>query len=78
MVLRFDLWRFKTIINHDLFVEHIVIKIKITSRRLVREINTNIDIQTFESVDQIVSNQLANIDSDTYNKNTLLEIYNSL
>jgi DNA repair exonuclease SbcCD nuclease subunit len=42
------------------------------------EINTNIDIQTFESVDQIVSNQLANIDSETYNKNTLLEIYNSL
>jgi hypothetical protein len=42
------------------------------------EINTNIDIQTFESVDQIVSNQLVSIESDTYNKNTLLEIYNSL
>jgi hypothetical protein len=42
------------------------------------EINTNIDIQAFESVDQIVSSQLVNIDSDTYNKNTLLAIYNSL
>ena len=42
------------------------------------EINTNIDIQSFESVDQIVSNQIVNIDSDTYNKNTLLSIYNSL
>ena len=42
------------------------------------EINTNIDIQAFESVDQIVSSQLVNIDSDVYNKNILLEIYNSL
>jgi hypothetical protein len=42
------------------------------------EINTNIDIQAFESVDQIVSNQIISIDSDTYDKNTLLAIYNSL
>ncbi len=49
----------------------------ITEKKEV-EINTNIDIQNFESVDQIVSKQLANIESDAYNKNTLLEIYNSL
>jgi hypothetical protein len=42
------------------------------------EMNTNIDIQSFESVDQIVSSQIINIDSDTYDKNTLLEIYHSL
>ena len=42
------------------------------------EINTDIDIQTFESVDQIVANQLVSIQSDTYNTNTLLAIYNSL
>jgi hypothetical protein len=42
------------------------------------EINTNIDIQAFESVDQIVSSQLINIESDSYDKNTLLAIYNSL
>ena len=42
------------------------------------EINTDIDVQSFESVDQIVSSQLVNIESDTYNKNTLLAIYNSL
>jgi DNA repair exonuclease SbcCD nuclease subunit len=42
------------------------------------EINTNIDIQAFESVDQIVSSQIINIDSDQFDKNTLLEIYNSL
>jgi len=49
----------------------------ITERKEV-EINTNIDIQQFESVDQIVSSQIVNIESDTYNKNTLLEIYRSL
>lgn len=42
------------------------------------EINTDIDVQSFESVDQIVSSQIVNIESDTYNKNTLLAIYNSL
>jgi hypothetical protein len=49
----------------------------ITEKKNV-EINTDIDIQAFESVDQIVSNQLVNIESDVYNKNTLLAIYNSL
>jgi hypothetical protein len=42
------------------------------------EMNTNIDIQAFESVDQIVSNQLVNIQSDTYDTKVLLSIYNSL
>jgi DNA repair exonuclease SbcCD nuclease subunit len=32
----------------------------------------------FESVDQIVTEQLINIDSKDYDKNTLLEIYNNL
>ena len=42
------------------------------------EINTDIDVQAFESVDQIVTSQLVSIQSDTYNTNTLLAIYNSL
>jgi DNA repair exonuclease SbcCD nuclease subunit len=42
------------------------------------EISTDIDIQAFESVDQIVSSQLVSIESDTYDKNTLLAIYNNL
>lgn len=41
-------------------------------------INTEFDIQAFESIDQIVSNQLVNIDSESYNKNLLLSIYNDL
>jgi hypothetical protein len=42
------------------------------------EINTDIDIQKFESVDQIVSNQLVSIQSDTFDTKVLLSIYNSL
>lgn len=53
-------------------------EITLIAQRKQIEINNNIDIQTFESVDQIVSNQLVNIDSDTYNKVQLLEIYNRL
>ena len=49
----------------------------ITEKKQV-EISTDIDVQAFESVDQIVSSQIVSIDSDKYNKNTLLEIYNSL
>ena len=49
----------------------------ITEKKNV-EINTDIDVQQFESVDQIVSNQLISIESDTYDKNKLLSIYNSL
>jgi DNA repair exonuclease SbcCD nuclease subunit len=42
------------------------------------EINTDIDIEQFESVDQIVSNQIAAIQSDAYDPKVLLAIYNSL
>ncbi len=42
------------------------------------EINTDIDVQAFESVDQIVSNQLISIQSDTFDPKVLLSIYNSL
>jgi DNA repair exonuclease SbcCD nuclease subunit len=42
------------------------------------EINTNLDVQQFESVDQIVSSQIANIQSDSYDPKVLLAIYNNL
>jgi len=42
------------------------------------EINSNIDITKFESVDQIVAEEINAIDSDNYNKQTLLNIYNEL
>lgn len=42
------------------------------------DISSTIEIQDFESVDQIVTNQLVNIDSETYDNKVLLSIYNNL
>jgi DNA repair exonuclease SbcCD nuclease subunit len=42
------------------------------------EISTDIDIQKFESVDQIVTSQIVAIESDKYDTNTLLSIYRNL
>lgn len=42
------------------------------------EISSNIDIQEFESVDQIVTSQIVNIESETYDSKVLLSIYNNL
>ena len=44
----------------------------------VEEISTELDISKFESVDEIVSKEISAIDSDTYNKKMLLDIYNEL
>ena len=38
----------------------------------------NLDIEQFESVDQIVSNEIQAIDSEQFNKKLLLDIYNEL
>ena len=42
------------------------------------DFNTTIEVQPFESIDVIVSNQILSIDSELYNNNTLLQIYNEL
>jgi hypothetical protein len=42
------------------------------------ELTSDTDIKAFESVDQIVSNQLISVESDTYDVNLLLDIYNNL
>ena len=53
-------------------------ELTLVSEKKEVEINTDINIQAFESVDQIVSNQLVNIESDTFDSKVLLSIYNSL
>jgi hypothetical protein len=58
--------------------EHDIRELTLVPEKKEIEINTNIDIQEFESVDQIVTNQLVNIDSETYDNKVLLSIYNSL
>jgi DNA repair exonuclease SbcCD nuclease subunit len=65
-------------IKEKFMKDHNIRELTLIAEKKDIEINTNIDIQSFESVDQIVSSQIINIESDTYNKNTLLSIYNSL
>ena len=42
------------------------------------EINTDIDISTFESVDQIVTKEISALDTENYDKRVLLGIYDEL
>ena len=42
------------------------------------EINSDLDLTSFESVDEIVAKELDSIESDSYNKKTLMDIYNDL
>lgn len=58
--------------------EYNIRELTLIAEKKVTEINTDIDIQAFESIDTIVANQIISIDSDSFNKNTLLEIYNGL
>jgi len=53
-------------------------EITLIPQKQMEEISTDIDIQQFESVDQIVSKEITAIDSDSFDKKTLLDIYNEL
>ena len=65
-------------IKETFIKKHDIRELTLIAEKKDLEINTNIDIQAFESVDQIVSSQIINIESDQFDKNVLLEIYNSL
>jgi DNA repair exonuclease SbcCD nuclease subunit len=53
-------------------------EISLIPQKQMEEITTDVDIQQFESVDQIVSGEIAAIDSEQFNKKMLLDIYNEL
>lgn len=53
-------------------------EIVLVSQKINEEIESSIDITKFESVDQIVSNEILAIDSQNYDKNLLLNIYRDL
>ena len=53
-------------------------EISLIPQKQLEEINTELDIQQFESVDQIVAGEIAAIDSDNFNKKMLMDIYNEL
>ena len=53
-------------------------EITLIPQKQVEEINTDLDISAFSSVDQIVSTEIAELDTENYSKKTLLDIYNGL
>ena len=53
-------------------------EITLIPEKQLEDINTELDIAQFESVDQIVSNEILAIDSENFNKKLLLDIYNEL
>lgn len=65
-------------IKETFIKEHNVRELTLIPEKKEIEINTDINVEQFESIDQIVSNQLINIQSDTYDPKLLLAIYNNL
>ena len=53
-------------------------EISLIPQKSLEEISTELDIQQFESVDQIVAGEINAIDSDNFNKKMLMDIYNEL
>ena len=53
-------------------------EITLIPQKQVEEITTDLDIAQFESVDQIVASEIAELDTENYNKKMLLDIYNGL
>jgi len=53
-------------------------EITLIPQKQIEEISSDIDIEHFESVDQIVTKEIAAIESDNFNKKMLLDIYNEL
>jgi DNA repair exonuclease SbcCD nuclease subunit len=53
-------------------------EITLIPQKQVEDITTDIDIKDFKTVDEIVSKEISAIESEQFNKKTLLDIYNEL
>jgi len=53
-------------------------EITLIPQKQMEEITTDLDISAFVSVDQIVSNEITQLDTDSFDKKLLLDIYNGL
>jgi len=65
-------------IKETFLSEHGCREITLIPQKQVEEISTELDIAQFESVDQIVAGEISALDTENFNKKTLLEIYNEL
>ena len=59
-------------IKEDFMNKYSIRELTLIPEKKEIEINTTMDIQSFESVDQIVSNQLVSIESDTYDTKIII------
>lgn len=53
-------------------------EITLIPQKQIDEMSSDLDISDFASVDQIVSNEITELDTESFNKTVLLEIYNGL
>ena len=67
-----------TFIKETFMTDYSCREITLIPQKNLEELNSELDIEQFESVDQIVSNEILAIDSEQFNKKLLLDIYNGL
>jgi DNA repair exonuclease SbcCD nuclease subunit len=67
-----------TFIKETFMKEYQCREITLIPQKHLEEINSQLDIDQFESVDQIVSNEILAIDSESFDKKVLLDIYSEL
>jgi DNA repair exonuclease SbcCD nuclease subunit len=67
-----------TFIKETFVTQYKCRELSLIPQKQMEEITTDVDIQQFESVDQIVSGEIAALDTKNFNKKMLLDIYNEL
>jgi len=67
-----------TFIKETYIEQHGCREITLIPQKQIEEISTDVDIESFESVDEIVSKELTAIESDSFDNRKLLQIYGEL
>jgi hypothetical protein len=65
-------------IKETFITQYNVRELTLIPQKQIEEITTDLDISTFESVDEIVSKEIAALDTENFNKKMLLDIYNGI
>jgi len=65
-------------IKEEFFNKYEIRELTLIPEKREIEFDSDLEIKQFESVDQIVMNQLTSVESDTYNVKLLMDIYNNL
>jgi len=65
-------------IKETFFEKYNCREITLIPQKQIDEMSTDLDIQAFESVDEIVSREITELDTNNYDKSLLLNIYSGL